>query len=91
MQNELCQLFPDPNGRDWVQVGIKNYITNRGKIVKAKAGDMILFDSRLFHGGKFGTGEAQVDKKEDRLARLSITVCMTDKKRATKEALDKRI
>ena len=91
VQQELHQKYPNASG-DWVLFDQdKDICKDHGKLIKAKAGDMILFDSRLIHGGSVGTGKAPYEKTEDALVRLSLTVCMTDKKRASKEAIDKRI
>jgi hypothetical protein len=49
---------------------------------------MILWDSRTIHGGHVGSGlSLEEEKNYQDLARLSYTVCMTEKKRATPAVL----
>ena len=63
--------------------------------MKASPGDMILWDSRTIHGGLVGKGqkaavsgeETMEDNGPPTLARLSLTVCMTEKSRATESVL----
>jgi len=47
-----------------------------GQLVKADPGDLILWDSRLIHGGYVGNGPESLGNHID-LARLSFTVCQT--------------
>lgn len=58
---------------DWCVLRIKSPEDENPLLLKAKAGDLILWDSRLLHGGKVGTGAMH----EEVLARLTVTVCMT--------------
>ena len=63
-------------------------------LVLASAGDLILWDSRTIHGGRVGTRPKQdADSLPEHvdLARLSVTVSMTAKDRASKKVLDARI
>jgi ectoine hydroxylase-related dioxygenase (phytanoyl-CoA dioxygenase family) len=55
-------------------------------LIEAQAGDLILWDSRLLHGGKVGNQEIDCDH----LVRLSQTVCMTPRKYATETVLRSR-
>jgi hypothetical protein len=49
-----------------------------GKFVQAGPGDLILWDSRVIHGGYIGPAkEADVSLQRPQLARLSFTVCQT--------------
>lgn len=52
-------------------------------LLLAEPGDLILWDSRTIHGGHVGTGAAEAN---DELARMSVTVCMVPRSRATTEA-----
>ena len=52
-------------------------------LLQAAAGDLILWDSRTVHGGRVGTGAGKPTGEEPtELARLSLAVCMTPRKRA---------
>ena len=50
-------------------------------LVKAKAGDLILWDSRVIHGGVVGSGYSKENCpfKDGDLARFAFTVTMTPK------------
>ena len=63
-----------------------------GTLVKASAGDMILWDSRTVHGGIVGTGPKLGASKggAPTLARLTLTVCMTKRDRSSKVTLKLR-
>ena len=52
---------------------------------------MILWDSRTIHGGLVGTGIMDPEQKATTLSRLSMVVCMTERKRASQEVLKSRI
>ena len=52
-------------------------------LLLAQPGDVILWDSRTIHGGHVGTGAGEADEE---LARMSVTVCMVPRSRATAEA-----
>lgn len=55
-------------------------------LLKAKAGDLILWDSRTLHGGRVGTTGASgggVDGAME-LARIAVPVCMTPRALASK-------
>ena len=56
-------------------------------VVEAKAGDLILWDSRVIHGRRVGPATSQPG---DGLARCSGLVCMTPRARASQEVLLKR-
>lgn len=65
-------------------------------LLKAKAGDLILWDSRLLHGGRVGTGNLssnhEIDSSDDYngLARIAIPVCMTPRSFASQKTLQTR-
>ena len=85
-QKYLLETYPQVQDfdDDWLVMQQGPFI-NKGMLVKASAGDMILWDSRTIHGGRVGTGdEAKEMPKSDSdepatLARLSLTVCMAGK------------
>ena len=56
-------------------------------LLECCAGDLMLWDSRTIHGGKVGTGFVSAARP----ARLSVTVAMTKRERATKEVLKARV
>jgi len=61
-----------------------------GKLVLAEAGDLIVWDSRTVHGGFVGCSPTVSEENTKKLARLSQTVCMTPRSKATKLVLEKR-
>jgi hypothetical protein len=85
-QEELGKKYKERD--DWVVLDENDPHQGQGKLVEAEAGDMILWDSRTIHGGHVGPGLSLEEEKQwDGLARLSYTVCMTQKNRATPEVL----
>lgn len=58
--------------------------------VRAKAGDMILWDSRTLHCGRPGTREMK-DKDWGRLSRLALCVSMMPNERVSTETLKARL
>jgi len=63
-----------------------------GILLEADPGDLILWDSRVIHGGLVGTGEKHAEDLLDNpeLARLSLTVCMAPTSKATPQVLKQR-
>eukprot|EP00009_Paramoeba_aestuarina_P003313 CAMPEP_0201516784 /NCGR_PEP_ID=MMETSP0161_2-20130828/8051_1 /ASSEMBLY_ACC=CAM_ASM_000251 /TAXON_ID=180227 /ORGANISM="Neoparamoeba aestuarina, Strain SoJaBio B1-5/56/2" /LENGTH=309 /DNA_ID=CAMNT_0047914065 /DNA_START=34 /DNA_END=963 /DNA_ORIENTATION=+ len=64
-----------------------------GELLEVKAGDLILWDSRTIHGGLVGTATPENPPKgvePGRMARLTVTVCMVPRKKASKAALKRR-
>lgn len=62
-------------------------------LLRAEAGDLILWDSRLIHGGRVGTREAHVGSAAcgaDDLPRISIPICMTPRSFASTQVQEKR-
>ena len=59
-QTMLLDSHPDIRekwgGADWCPLPHNSPLTNRAILLEADAGDLILWDSRLIHGGKIGTG-----------------------------------
>ena len=45
-------------------------------LIEANAGDLILWDSRLIHGGTVGSPSVSTDGNKAQLARCAVTVCM---------------
>ena len=70
---------------DWCPVRTLNPADPPPVLLQARAGDLILWDSRLIHGGKVGTmpccdfanTTAQEAESSPGLARLAVPVCMT--------------
>jgi len=77
---------------DWCTLTSGCELGCKRMLVLANPGDLILWDSRTIHGGKVGTGvfKRKNKRKKADLARLSVTVCMTQKSRASKEVLIRR-
>ena len=61
-------------------------------LIEAEPGDLILWDSRTVLGGRVGTGQFQQGKvgNDGDLVRLSVTVAMTQRSRASDECLAER-
>mmetsp|Transcript_1355 Transcript_1355/g.1771 ORF Transcript_1355/g.1771 Transcript_1355/m.1771 type:complete len:337 (-) Transcript_1355:39-1049(-) len=77
---------------DFVVLSSKDPLQGKGKLVLAKAGDLILWDSRAIHGGIVGPGYTKdtCPLSEGDLARLSFTICMTPKSFAKQGILEQR-
>jgi len=75
MRNDWCVL---PDQEDPILKDIQ--------LINAKAGDLILWDSRLIHGGQIGSGQG----KNEELARLSVPVCMMPRKSIPEEIKKER-
>lgn len=98
IQSHIKEKHPfwQRNFSDWCV--IRNQLDKsipKPKLLKAKAGDLILWDSRLVHGGRVGNGnmklrdEASMASRPE-LARLAIPICMTPRSFARKNTLDIR-
>ena len=59
-------------------------------VVEAKAGDLILWDSRVIHGSQAGPGMLEGGGSAGGLARCSGLVCMTPRTKASQEVLGQR-
>eukprot|EP00051_Salpingoeca_urceolata_P012261 m.152094 g.152094 ORF g.152094 m.152094 type:complete len:256 (-) comp17430_c0_seq5:151-918(-) len=89
-QAKLARRIPFVTlGSDWCELTRKDELIGTGRLLLAEPGDMILWDSRLVHGGHVGTGVAE-DKGSPSLARLALTVCMTPREKASEEVLELR-
>jgi len=58
-------------------------LQGKGTLVTCNSGDLIIWDSRTIHGGLVGTGIMDPQQEATTLARLSLTVCMTNRNRAS--------
>jgi len=58
-QQALLEHYPEVKSYDddWLVMRDREPFPLEGMLVKASAGDMILWDSRTIHGGRVGTGE----------------------------------
>ena len=83
VQQHLRAKYPEETcfPGDWVRLSPKDPYQGKEKLVLAKAGDLILWDSRTIHGGLLGCGytEDNCPLSPGDLARLSFTVTMTPK------------
>ena len=68
---ERYNIFSDD---DWLELERNDELIGTGKLLTVDPGCLILWDSRTIHGGYVGVGPLP---EEDRLNRLSMTVCMT--------------
>ena len=77
------------------------WMTPHLRLIKANAGDLVLWDSRTLHRGCSNeSGTAKSEKEEVKtaadtnkvveLAKLSLAICMTSKDRASADTLEKR-
>lgn len=81
----------DPEDKtDWCVLSSRDFLLSDVKLIEARAGDLIVWDSRLVHGGLIGTGG--VDRPEDpiELARLAVPISMIPRNKASKEVQNKR-
>lgn len=72
--------------QNWGPIPPTKYPQGSGKLLHAKKGSLILWDSRLIHGGRKGIGGTDPTK----LARAAYTVCMLPRGRCTSEIQDLR-
>jgi ectoine hydroxylase-related dioxygenase (phytanoyl-CoA dioxygenase family) len=80
-----------PMTGDWCVLGRDDPIQGTGKLLTCCAGDLILWDSRTVHGGHVGKGpENPSEDGPARLARLTQTICMVPREKATAAKLAKR-
>jgi len=91
VQASLREKFPHWNGTgDFCMIRSTDpLVTKNRKLILAKAGDFILWDSRTIHGGLVGKGE-KVPRDPPRLARLSQTVCMLPRSTVSRDVLEAR-
>jgi len=75
---------------DFCMINFSSPVVTERKFLLAKAGDLILWDSRTIHGGLIGVGKDRDTDTVPQLARMSMTVCMVPKERATSEVLEAR-
>lgn len=93
--NEFYKKFKDdieyPN-KDWFKLNNEKHVkffTDKGceKImVKAKAGDLVLWDSRTFH-----CGSEPIKNRKKMNYRGVVYICMSNRNRANKKNLEKRL
>jgi len=74
---------------DWCPLNSGCECAKDSILLLAKAGDLLLWDSRTIHGGKVGLGQRK-EKSMKTLARLAVTVSMVAKSRASKKVLQLR-
>ncbi|CAE7878478.1 hypothetical protein AK812_SmicGene13600 [Symbiodinium microadriaticum] len=85
---ELCREFPYLRySGDWCPL---NRSFEDAMLLLAEPGDLILWDSRTIHGGRVGDGLVSSPLAPSSLARLSVTVAMVPRARATPEVLQAR-
>ena len=79
-QNYIKDQYP-PRMGDWLVLYPGDKHQSLPKLIKAKAGDLILWDSRTIHGGRIGKGYTAENNplNQGDFARLSFTVTMTPK------------
>lgn len=88
---ELKEDYPVFNNQDdWCVLSERDQAYSNTRLVRANAGDLILWDSRTIHGARVGKGFSCSKDDCDDVARMSIPVCMTPRSFATAEVLQKR-
>jgi len=90
VQAKLRELFPATQSDDWIPLQMKypnNELNLCGQLIEASPGDLVLWDSRVLHGGYVGSGGRA---EETDLARLSFAVCMTPGAILSQEAKGRR-
>ena len=77
---------------DFCPVSRKDPHYEKGELIRASAGDLILWDSRTFHGGIVGVGEGKERGSGTRktLRRMSMAVCMMPKRMVEKRTHELR-
>ena len=89
IQEEIRQENPHPSG-NFMKVSDEKYLP-AAVVVEAKAGDLILWDSRVIHGSQVGPGLLEGGGDTGGLARCTGLVCMTPRAKASKEVLNTRV
>eukprot|EP00996_Jenningsia_fusiforme_P001525 NODE_2401_length_1209_cov_14.089655_g2190_i0.p1 GENE.NODE_2401_length_1209_cov_14.089655_g2190_i0~~NODE_2401_length_1209_cov_14.089655_g2190_i0.p1 ORF type:complete len:354 (-),score=28.87 NODE_2401_length_1209_cov_14.089655_g2190_i0:146-1129(-) len=92
VQQQQAERYPRAFA-DWCQLKPDDPFIGCGRLVEAQAGDLILWDSRLIHGGFVGPGPKSCDAHETSeggLARHVLTVCMLPRHEASARALEGR-
>jgi hypothetical protein len=90
-QDRFREMYPGWRGMsDFCVISSSSPLITDRKLLLANAGDLILWDSRTIHGGVVGTGKDPETDTVPRLARLSMTVCMVPRSRASPEVLERR-
>ena len=100
VQQQLKERYPHlahNGGDDWCELAATDPHIGTATLLECAPGALILWDSRLIHGGHVGPGRAEPPPSgaaaaaaAPTLARLSCTVCMTAKARAKPAVLDQR-
>ena len=85
---DLCREYPHLKYTgDWCPLD-RSY--EDAVLLHAEPGDLVLWDSRTIHGGRVGDGQVESLPRSLDLARLSVTVAMVPRARATPEVLQAR-
>lgn len=82
VQNCFREMYPWLNGQGQDFASLGAFDKDPSRLVTMKAGDIVLWDSRLIHQGLIGEGYQKGENcplGPGDLARLSLTVCMAPK------------
>ena len=86
---EWCKQFAGQG--DWCPLSLDDPMQGKERLVVASAGDLILWDARTVHGGIVGHGEDIIaEDGTPQLARLTQTVSMVPRSRASEACLEAR-
>lgn len=83
----LAECTQLKNCGDWCPLPSTRYGRGDELLLEAQPGDLILWDSRTVHGGRVGYGDFDAPEWKEDLVRLSVTVSMTARARASEECL----
>ena len=93
-QEYFCKKYADkiPTGADWLLLDDDDKYQGQQRVVFAEPGSLLLWDSRLIHGGVAGPGYTKetCPLGLDEFYRLSMTTCWMPKSMATEETLVRR-
>jgi hypothetical protein len=92
VQKHLRANYPWSKCNDFVELDTDDVIFKFFKpmLLKCNPGDLILWDSRLVHGGFVGTGY-DIGSTDNELARLAVPVCMLPRINASPDTMDWRL
>jgi hypothetical protein len=93
VQWHMRQNYKWSKNSDFVELDTDDVLFNfyKPQLLKCKPGDLILWDSRLIHGGFVGIGYDLEDMCDNTLARLAFPVSMMPRKLASEDILIQRL
>lgn len=86
-------LLPSSKTEPSQDLKLSHTLSKEARLVKAEAGDLILWDSRLIHGGLVGKGKPIVGSEPNKsydLLRLAVPICLMPRKGTPESVLSDR-